>query len=229
MPILLRKAKVALCLLPLVATLGGAPRESPRPALRIRVAQESAPGAGDFDDHILGFIEALQTEGTAAAFYRMDYARYGNTTPVLTPNKGHVFFVNGSDGVALFVVFGSPNQNNVNNTGTAQTRWELSGGTASLLQSDDYGEAWASDGGTVFTTNMSWLGANTDGMVVGNLPVGFTILGQFTAMPTDDEADGMTGWLVISADGTAYPLSFVAGQRVRLDVKLVTDVQQGKP
>ena len=229
MPISFRKAKVALGLLPLVVTLGGAPRESPRPTLRIRVAQESAPGAGDFDNHILGFIEALQTDGGAAAFYRMKWARYGNTTPVLTPNKGHIFFVNGSDGVALFVVFGAPNQNDVNNTGAARTRWELSGGTASLLQSDDPGEATASDGGTVFTTDMEWFGANTDGMVVGTLPVGFTILGQFTEMPTGDKAKGMTGWLVISADGTAYPLSFVVGQRVRLDVRLVTDVQQGKP
>jgi hypothetical protein len=220
------KAKMVLCLLPLVATLGGAPREAPQPTLRIRVSQETSPGAGDFDSNVLGFIEALNTDGSAASFYRYKYARYGNTAPVLTPKTSHLFFVNGSDGVALFVIHNAPNRRESSSPGAAiQVRFELSGGTASILKSDDEGEATSSGGGTVFTTDMQYAASYTDGMVVGTLPVGFTILGQFTAPPRGLEG----GWLVISADGTVFPLQMVPGQRVRLDVRLVVAVQQGQP
>ena len=223
-----RMAKMVLCLLPLVATLGGAPREAPQPqpTLRIRVSQETSPGAGDFDRNILGFIEALQTEGSAAAFYRYKAARYGNTAPILTPSASHLFFVNGSDGVALFVVNNAPNRNETSSPGSEiRLRFELSGGTASILKSDDGPEAKSSEGGTVFTTDMDYAASYTDGLVIGTLPVGFTILGQFTVPPRGLKA----GWLVISRDGTVFPLQLVPGQRVRLDVRLVADVAQGQP
>jgi hypothetical protein len=221
------KAKTVLCLLPLVAPLGGAPREAPQQILRIRVSQETSPGAGDFDRNVLGFIEALNTDGSAASFYRYEYRRYGNTAPVLTSKTSHLFFVNGSDGVALFVVHNSPNRNESSSSPVAaiRARFELSGGTASILQSDDRDEATSSGGGTVFTTRMLYPASNTDGMVVGTLPVGFTILGQFTEPPRGLEG----GWLVISADGTVFPLQMVPGQRVRLDVRLVVAVQQEQP
>ena len=35
----------------------------------IRVSQESSPGAGDFDDNILGYIKTFQTTDTAEAYY----------------------------------------------------------------------------------------------------------------------------------------------------------------
>ena len=75
---------------------------------------------------------------------------------------------------------------------------------------------------TVFTTNEDWAQSCTDGMVVGSLPVGFTILGQFTATPL-----GLGGgWEVISEDGAKIPLSLIPGQRVRLDVALHVKVRQ---
>jgi hypothetical protein len=70
---------------------------------------------------------------------------------------------------------------------------------------------------------MNWAGANTDGMVIGALPVGFTILGQFTEPPKGLE----DGWEVISEDGSIVPLQLVPGQRVRLDVQLAVAVRQG--
>jgi len=224
-----RKAKVVLGLLPLVATLGGTPRGEPaQHVLRIRVSQETSPGAGDFDNNVLGFVEALQSNGLAADFYMYGKAgpNYGNSSPVLRVLTSHLFFVNAADGLALFVVHNTSNKAEQASEGTARTRFELSGGTATVLRSDDGpGEAYADPTGTIFTGRMAWAGANTDGMVIGALPIGFTILGQFTDPPWAPGLKG--GWEVISSDGSTIPLQLVPGQRVRLDVRLGVDVQQG--
>lgn len=215
------KAKMVLGLLPLVATLGGTPQR----ILEIRVSQETSPGAGNFDSNVLGFIKALNTDGGAADFYMYGKAgpNYGNSAPALKSNTSHLFFVNASDGLALFVVHNTSNRAERSTGGSAATRFDLSGGTASILKVDEGSEASSQDG-TVFTTDMHWAGSNTDGMVIGALPVGFTILGQFTAPP-----GGLgDGWEVISSDGLIIPLRLVPGQRVRLDVRLVVDVQQGR-
>lgn len=217
-----RKARIVLGLLPLVAILGGTPQQQ---VLRIRVSQETSPGAGNFDSNVLGFIEALNTDGGAADFYMYGKAgpNYGNSAPVLTSNTSHLFFVNASDGLALFVVHNNSNRGQNGNGGTAYTRFELSGGTASILKDDD-GSEGSSQGGTVFIGRMDWASSNTDGMVIGALPVGFMILGQFTAPPM-----GLGGgWEVISADGSIIPLQLVPGQRVRLDVALGVDVRQDR-
>src|SRR5205085_1211385 len=101
---------------------------------------------------------------------------YGNVEPTLNSNTSHLLFVNASDGLSLFMVHNNTNHAENGNGGFANTQWELSGGTENVLKSDDDGEAVASDGGTVFTAGMAWAQENTDGMVVGPLPVGFTIL-----------------------------------------------------
>lgn len=214
----------------LSATLGHALHHEPlhlkvsQQMLMIRVSQESSPGAGDFDRNILGFVKALQTTGNAADFYQYGKAgpNYGNSEPTLSANTSHVFFVNAADGLALFVVHNNTNHAENGGGGSARTRWELSGGKASVLKSDDYGEAGENSAGTVFTAFMSWLQSNTDGMVIGALPVGFTILGQFLEPP--ENLGG--GWEVISGDGSKVPLSLVPGQRVRLDVALHVRVRQ---
>jgi hypothetical protein len=132
--------------------------------------------------------------------------------------------VNAGDGLALFVVHNKSNDNENNPGGNADVRFELSGGTASILKDDDPGESDPeTEGGTVFHAKMGWAGSNTDGMVIGALPVGFTLLGQFLAPP-----EGLdNGWEVISGDGLIIPLQMVPGQRVRLDVHLAVAVRQG--
>jgi hypothetical protein len=226
MLISMRKAKMLLGLLPLLATMGGMPRPH-QPVLIIRVAQESAPGVGDFDTHILGFITALQSEGSAADYYMYGNQgpNYGNSAPTLKSKASQIFFVNGGDGIALFVVHNKSNENANNNGGSAEVLFELSGGTASILKDDDQGEADPkTEGGTVFHADMNWAGSNTDGFVVGTLPVGFSITGEFLKEPSGLD----NGWCVLSGDGLKIPLALVVGQRVRLDVKLGVDVQQDR-
>jgi hypothetical protein len=223
------KATIVLGLLALGGTPSGPPHhETPwgvasQRILMIRVSQETSPGAGNFDNNILGFIRALNSVGSAADFFMYGKAgpNYGNSEPALKNNTCHVFFVNASDGLALIIVNNKPNDVEHSTDGTAETRFDLSGGTARVLMSDDAGETSTKDG-TVFISQQGWSSDNTDGEVIGTLPVGFTLLGQFTAAPR-----GISGWEVISADGSRIPLSLVPGQRVRLDVApLAVQVRQ---
>jgi hypothetical protein len=194
------------------ASSPGAVQSDSTPVVTIRVSQESAPGAGDFDKHILGTIKSLPSTGKAGDFYMMGRSgpRYGNSKPALIASTAHFFFVNGSDGLAFFAVY---NKGGGSSNGTAKAKFELSGGTAKILVSDDQGEAAGKD--SVFTNNMNWQKENSDGMALGPLPTGFTITGQFTAAPTGLKG----GWFALSSDTTKIPLTLVPGQRVRLDVK----------
>src|SRR5262245_40077530 len=113
----------------LVLVLAGAGRADPM----IRVAQESAPGLGDFDSHILGTIPAFSTTMTAAGFYDYDGANlvsYGNNGPTLTATLSHLFFVSASDGLSLFIVHDKPGAPHAN-LRTADMRFDLVGDTAS--------------------------------------------------------------------------------------------------
>ena len=62
---------------------------SPAEAARIRVSQESRPGAGDFDRHTLGHIDAYASRETTAAQYygyaQFAYASYNGPSPVCGP------------------------------------------------------------------------------------------------------------------------------------------------
>ena len=45
-------------------------------AVEIRVSQESSPGAGDFDAHVLSTIEPFSTSVTAETYYGFDFSNY---------------------------------------------------------------------------------------------------------------------------------------------------------
>jgi len=77
---------------------------SPAQAVIYRVSQESSAGAGDFDANILGTINAYNTAGTIAQFYKysIGFAASFNGSVGLTPNKSHLFLVNASDGLNLW-------------------------------------------------------------------------------------------------------------------------------
>ena len=77
-------------------------------AARIRVSQESYPGAGDFDDHVLGTVEAADFSGrTAAEIYAYGesyYYSYGERGPALRDDTSLIFFAHTTEGLVLFVV-----------------------------------------------------------------------------------------------------------------------------
>ncbi len=122
-----------------------------------------------------GFIDPFETTLTAEEFYACgapNAASYngdvhGGSSTV--PDTTRVFFVDASDGLALFVVHDSPNDGS---GGSWELNWYLSGDTVAVKFVDD-----PSDTGTVTVTDVSglnrissymhWTPCCTDGYVVG--------------------------------------------------------------
>ncbi len=75
----------------------------------IRVSQESAAGAGDYDYNILGYITPYSTSYTAAGYYRYDYSYIGNVNggPLPQGSTALNFFVEASDGLSFVNVYDS--------------------------------------------------------------------------------------------------------------------------
>lgn len=188
-------------------------------AAPVSVSQESAPGAGDFGANPLGTIESFNTAGTLAAFYAYASQQFTNTGSVtLTADQSHLFLVDASDGLGLFVV----HDDGITRGGNAETQVDLLGGdTATFLVQDDPGEASYTDTGTVFTANQNWTQGFTDGYVIGSLDGAWTADIQFTDVPVAGPIiTGLDTWAALSSDGmggqTEIALSLVEDRRVRL-------------
>ena len=111
---------------------------SPGYATTVFVSQESAPGAGDFSANQLGTIQSFSTAGTLAGFYAYASQQFTNTGSVgLTQDQSHLFLVDASDGLGLFIV----HDDGIARGGNAETRVDLLGGdSATFLAQDDPGE-----------------------------------------------------------------------------------------
>ena len=91
-------------------------------------------------------------------------------------------------------------------------RSDLLGDTAGYLLQDDPGDTYTNTGPTLFTSAQSWVGAYTDGYVIGSLDGNWTMYTQFTVAPT-----GIRSWQAVPDSGSNISLSIAAGRRVRLD------------
>lgn len=185
-------------------------------AISIRVSQESAAGAGDFDANVLGNITSFDTGLTTAGFYQYNVpngASYNgelNGGPLPLSSVTQLFLINASDGLSLAVVHDNPNDGS---GGFTQTRWNLTGDTAAQVLADDPGEpVTVSMGGTQFDSTKNWVGCCTDGYALGSLDGNWAMFGQFLTTPT-----GITSWQATTASGGNIPLTLATGRRVRLD------------
>lgn len=182
----------------------------------IEVAQESSAGSGDFDANILGNINTYNTTGTNAQYYAYN-TTYSTSfcdgagctgRPVLTSEASHLFLVDASDGLGLFIVHDKPDSDA--NGGAANMTITLDGDTASVLVSDDTSE-FTSASNTIFTDGWRWSGCCTDGAVIGTLDGNWTALVDFNSF-----TDGLTQWGALSSGASTIPLALVADRRVRL-------------
>ncbi len=217
------KKRLILALVVLAYLLAAAPAW----AARIRVAQESRPGAGDFDQNILGYIDAYyEKDKTAGEFYSYeDVAEYSfnGSNPRLRGDTSHLFFVTAKEGLALFIVHDKPNDPD---GGVAIMRLKVAGDPdgARILVFDDPYSDWdtfqAHPGGQEFTTWHRWFACCTDGLVLGSLEGGWKIFLEF---PIKDEVagtetvHGLKFWKAISPDGKLVSMKLEKGRRVRLD------------
>jgi hypothetical protein len=198
----------------------------------VAVSQESSPGAGDFNENFLGYVEVFdQSAYTAAAVYQYD-TRYdssynGSVTPWLADTT-QLFIVNTSDGLSLFVVHDKPEDGD---GGRAQMRFVLLGDPdgATRLIEDDSGDASLIGnlfGPEIFQTHHHWLECCTDGVVIGALDGPWSMLVSFSDVDDylGNEFLEISSWLATSADGTTIPLELSVDRRVLLRSFIVVDV-----
>lgn len=200
---------------------------SAAPAARIRVAQESAPGRGDFDKNILGYIDPYQEKEKAAAdFYSYEaLAQYSfnGPHPRLRDDTSHLFLVDTREGLSLFIVHDKPNDPD---GGGAAMRLRVKGdpGGARILIFDDPYSEWdsytAKPGGEEFRTWHRWFPCCTDGLVLGTLEGRWRVFLEFP--PAEVHGGGVTfhglrRWRAFSASGKIIDLRLEKGRRVRLD------------
>ncbi len=186
---------------------------SPAHAVTIRVSQESAAGLGDFDSNVLGTLTPYSTTDSASDFYGYNTtnpASYGNGTPTLSAALSHLFLVDASDGLSLFIVHDAPQ---TNPGGTARTAFSLTGDTASILVRDDANAGYI-DTGVSFSANHNWNTCCTDGYVIGSLDGDWRVIGGFV----QNAPTGLNDWSALSSDGSTLDLALELGRRVRLDL-----------
>ncbi len=177
-------------------------------AALIEVSQESSAGAGDFDANVLGTIQTFNTPDTTLDFYAYGANSSFNGPVSLTDNTAHLFLVDGSDGLSLFLVLDNVNDGS---GGNAVSQITLTNDTASVLGSDDAGEA--SGGPTVFNGNHNWIDCCTDGYLVGTLEGNWEAFVQFSSF------SGLSNFTAVSDTGANdINLALESGREVRLRV-----------
>jgi len=185
----------------------------PAAGLTIEVAQESNPGAGDFDGNVVGSIQSYSTTLTAEAFYGWDTQDFSFDPPVSVPtvdNQSSVFFVETSEGLTLFHVHDDKTSAV---GGSAANTWEFPGDTADFLARDDANgdDTFLGGGGsTLAVQNFTWLARRSDGAAIGPL------VGVWTALVSFHSFTGLDSWIALSADGSSVALALENDRRIRL-------------
>lgn len=204
------KGPLALLAIALVAPLAiafGVAR--PAEAVQLRISQESAPGASDFDLNTIGYITAFETQQTLAEFYgyQTPFAASFNGPIALTSNASHLFLVEAADGLGLFSVH---DKRQDGSGGKAVTRFELLGDTASILVRDDPKDP-ATNNGTVFMAWQGWAACCTDGLAIASLENDWKMFVQFINFSNLDR------WLALSETGSSLSLALDLQRRVRIE------------
>lgn len=195
----------------------------------IEVAQESSPGAGDYGDHVLGFLTLYQTSATAAEFYAYNVPEGDSWNGfALTPvaDRSHLLVADTADGVTLFAVHDRAVPND-SDGGDAEMIFELHNDSdGAFISVKDDPESQEGNGtylgdpcDSYFTTDHSWNTCCTDGIGISDIEGDWIVELQFADTdnnPNSPAIKGLNHWMAYSADGGTIPLHLVEGRRVRL-------------
>ena len=183
----------------------------PASASLIRVSQESAPGAGDFNSNILGFVTSHDGSGQTAAqiyAYGANNSYNGTIVPAVN-NTQQTFFVRTSTGLAFFHILDAIGGGLA---GTGALLFTVSNDTVSVLVQDDAGEIVLGGGGTTVTGTFTFGNNAMDGVAFGTLDGFWSVDASNTAAPT-----GLAGgWRIVGANQTIN-VSQTVGRRVRFE------------
>ncbi|MCC6428744.1 MAG: hypothetical protein IT435_18220 [Phycisphaerales bacterium] len=205
------------------------------PPARIRVSQESAPGAGDFAENVLGFTGYYLTATDAKSIYAYGVPdEHSYNGPLFTPikNRSHILLATTTDGAilgheaSLFIIHDEP-YSNANGGGKAELKVETTGDCSRNARtvSDDVsadGDSYTvSSDSCIFTSKHDWTLENSDGLAISGLDVDGSVYISFTNVdnnPNSPAIQNLDSWAVYSPDGSAISLVLQEGRRVKLDL-----------
>ncbi len=197
-----RGASFALLILLFVVSASATP---------IRVSQESAPGAGDFDSNVLGYITAFDAPSqTPFQIYGYDGFSYTGTIVPSVDNTQQTFFVNTAQGLSLFHVIDGIYGGF---SGEAYLLFQVFNDTVDIQIFDDIGELTLGGGGTTVTGNFVFNNCCTDGVVFGALDGNQWVVHIENTAPTVALREG---WRIVGANQT-FSVSDDPNRRVRFD------------
>lgn len=194
----------------------------------IELSQESAPGAGDFNDNILGNLLAYPYNSSAASLYAYDVPEGDSWNGlILTPvaDRSHLLLAETTDGLTLVVVHDRAIPNDPDG-GSAETLVEVFADPDGLVRTveDDpanmeQGPYGGDPGDSVFTAVQRWDPCCTDGYALSGLSGDWTAYVRFTE--TDGNGGtpsiaGLSEWAAYSADGSEVMLALQEDRRVRM-------------
>lgn len=191
------------------------------------VAQESSPGAGDFDDNVVGLILPFETNATAAEFYAYNVPEGDSWNgPNLVPeaDRSHLLLSRGPEGVGVFIVHDRAVPDDPDG-GEAEVIFELIGdpdGAMRAVEDDpenqEGGIAYVGEpGDSVFMSSHGWLQCCSDGVAYTGVDIGATGYFSFSDVNnTNDTIVGLTEWVAYSAGGDQVPLVLEQDRRVRI-------------
>ncbi len=207
------------------------PCEVPGCTVRLRVAQESAPGVGDFAANVLGELAVWSAPNTpAASFYGYNIPEGDSWNGVaLSPiaDRSHLLGAVTADGVTLFIVHDRAVPDDPDG-GRAETRIDLLDGAIGFYAVQDDPANQKNSGyldpgpnGNMFAARHAWSPCCTDGYAVGGLACNQSLMVQFTEydnVPSTPVFEGLSEWVAYGADGQEVALALQADRRVRIEI-----------
>jgi hypothetical protein len=194
----------------------------------IEIAQESVPGTGDFNDHILGQLLPYPSASSTTQFYAYDVPEGASWNGLsLTPiiDRSHLLMADTSDGMSLIIVHDRAQPDDPDG-GRAEMKFELFNDPDGAFRSveDDpasteQGEYVGNPGDSLFTSNHFWSPCCTDGLALSDLEGPWVLFVQFTDTDNDPATAtiaGLSEWFAYSSDGTLLPLVLEAERRIRI-------------
>ncbi|MFG0291735.1 MAG: hypothetical protein ACF8MJ_01125 [Phycisphaerales bacterium JB050] len=191
------------------------------------ISQESAPGAGDFDDNIMGYTLPYETNGTAAEFYAYNVPQGDSWNgPNLVPeaDRSHLLLSRGPEGVGVFIVHDRAVPDDPDG-GEAEVVFELvddPDGAMRAVEDDpennEGGIAYVGEpGDSLFMSSHGWNTCCSDGVAYTEIDIGSTGYLSFSDVNnTNDTIVGLSEWYVYSAGGDEFPLVLEEDRRVRI-------------